>query len=215
MSNNIKKCLLCGGNKVSFFNKDKHRSFNSCENCGVIFVSEQDLLTREAEKKRYDQHQNDGEDAGYLAHLTGVVNQVKRTVESGKKGLDFGSGPQPVLSSLLTESGYEMRYYDLFYQPDTSVFDEKFDFITCCEVIEHAYGAFETWEQIDQILKSGGVLVLKTQLYDFGVYFKNWYYKNDKTHVVFYTRKSINWVAKHFKLKVEFVGDNIGVFYKS
>ena len=37
-----------------------------------------------------------------------------------------------------------------------------------------------------------------TELFSSEINFKEWYYKNDETHVVFYSEKTIKWIQQTF-----------------
>ncbi|MBO8138417.1 MAG: methyltransferase domain-containing protein [Desulfotomaculum sp.] len=45
-------------------------------------------------------------------------------------------------------------------------------------------------------LAAKGILALMT-LYHNNHNFKNWWYRQDKTHICFYSPKTFSWIAKH------------------
>ena len=65
------------------------------------------------------------------------------------------------------------------------------------EVCEHFYRPGVEFQRLRKLVKRGGVLGLMTQLYD-GVTFKDWYYRREPSHVVFYSKDTLGWIAKNF-----------------
>ena len=60
-----------------------------------------------------------------------------------------------------------------------------------------------------EMLKPAGWLGIMTRLVTDEVDFTQWYYKNDPTHVSFFSRETFRYLAERDKLKVEFIGDNV------
>ena len=48
------------------------------------------------------------------------------------------------------------------------------------------------------MLKKSSKLYLMTELYNEGIDFARWYYKNDPTHVFFYSQETFDWIKKEF-----------------
>ena len=113
--------------------------FFHCTVCQGIFRSREYHLPPEQEKKRYLEHDNDVHDAGYRQFVLPITSDILRTYERSAYGLDFGAGPGPVISEVLQEQGYNIIKYDPFFSPDTSPLAAMYDFIVCCEVIEHFF----------------------------------------------------------------------------
>jgi hypothetical protein len=44
--------------------------------------------------------------------------------------------------------------------------------------------------------------------------FANWHYKNDPTHVSFFSQQTFMWLAESWQAKAEFFGDDVIVFQK-
>jgi cyclopropane fatty-acyl-phospholipid synthase-like methyltransferase len=117
-----------------------------------------------------------------------------------------------LLADILAEDGFEMEIYDSFYETDKSVLSKKFDFIVSTEVVEHLSKPLEAFEKLFSMLKDNGVLAVMTQLYDDSIDFKTWYYKNDCTHICFFSMKTFDWLAKHLGLTYTQVENDIFVF---
>ena len=149
-------CPLCKNIQTSFLYRDQYRTYPRCPNCALIFVSRKDLLQPHQEKERYDLHQNDPQDEGYRQFLNQLAQPlIKRIGPPPLEGLDFGSGPGPVLTMILEEQGYRMSLYDPYYAPDKSPLQRSYDFVTCTETIEHFYAPDKEWRLLISLLKPG------------------------------------------------------------
>lgn len=189
-------CLLCNSNQTTLYYQEKNRSFYNCNSCGSVFVPSKQLPHQDDEKKRYENHQNDIEDPGFQNFVRPIVTAVQNQYTKEALGLDFGAGTGPVITKLLSEKGYHLALYDPFFHPDTSVLDTTYDFIVCCEVIEHLHTPLKEFKQLRQLLKDQGTLYCMTDLLPEKAAFGSWYYKNDFTHVIFYTPKSLAWIQE-------------------
>jgi citrate lyase synthetase len=54
------------------------------------------------------------------------------------------------------------------------------------------------------LLHKGAKLYLMTDIYDERD-FATWYYKNDPTHVFFYTKESFEWIQKAYNFQTLFI----------
>lgn len=189
-----KQCKICRFDTVLY-----HESFrgiyHKCASCGAVFLDDSCLLTPEEEKARYEKHNNDINDSGYRSFLMPVVEAVTSRYKPSDTGLDYGCGPEPVAAQMLKENGYDLRFYDPYFYPDKSVLSGPCDYIMCSEVAEHFKEPLQEFKKIKAMLKPGGSLICMTQLVNSGIDFEKWSYKNDPTHVIFYTMKSMEVIA--------------------
>jgi len=183
-----------------------------CKECSLVFVLPSHRLDAKAEKERYDLHTNDSDDPNYRKFLSRVFDPVCERVNRGAFGLDFGSGPGPTLSKMFEESGYRMKIYDHFYAKDTVALELTYDFITSTEVVEHLYDPKTVLEKLWALLNEDGLLALLTQPYPPEEAFDAWYYKNDPTHVCFFSPETMSWLAKKWKADLEIIGKDVFVF---
>jgi SAM-dependent methyltransferase len=205
MKNTIDLCPLCTCERAVFFSKDRFREYYHCPECDLIFVPSQYHLTPQQEKERYDLHENDPQNLGYRKFLSTLVNPLAEIVPKGSLGLDFGSGPEPVMANMLKDLGYEIVLYDKYYANDSKALDQQYDFITCCETIEHFSNPKKELELMLRILKPGGWLGIKTNLYDFkSQTFDNWHYKRDLTHVCFFSIITIYKFIEQYDLSLKY-----------
>ncbi len=196
------ECLLCksdSGNKIF---SNKHRDFFQCMTCDLIFVPPCFHLSQNREKKQYDFHHNNLSDMGYQRFLNQLVTPLLDYLTPGMKGLDFGSGPGPTLHKMLEGLGYKMNIYDPIYANESANLKQQYDFITCTEVVEHFCNPKMAWPILLRLIKERGYLGIMTLLHDEVQDFSTWWYKNDLTHVVFYSSNTMQWLADTFKLRL-------------
>lgn len=178
-----------------------------CKECEYIFKSPecyQDLMTQ---KERYNLHENDENDEGYKAYFQRFLDFVLPQIDKPQTALDFGCGTTSLLSKLLEINGIQCDYYDPIYHPDTFNSSKKYELIVSTEVFEHLHHPKEVFESLLSRLDKGGYLALQTQFHtnDSNV-FKKWYYRQDPTHIVFFTEKTFKVLCKMYDC--EYVSDN-------
>lgn len=205
-------CPLCHGEGSALFHRDARRDYLHCPHCGLVYVPQQFLLSPAAEKAQYDLHQNAVDDPGYRAFLARLATPLLQRLPAGARGLDYGCGPGPALACLLREQGHSVAVYDPFYYPDTAVLHATYDFVTCTEVVEHAFDARALWQRLFSLLRPGGWLGVMTKRMTGREGFARWHYKNDPTHVRFYSDATLAWVARHFNAALELTGADSAIF---
>jgi len=172
------------------------------------------LLSPEAERAEYDKHQNSPNDAGYRKFLSRLFIPLNTRLSPGSHGLDFGSGPGPTLSLMFEEAGHRMSLFDPFYAPKKNTLNRQYDFITASEVVEHLHDPKTELALLWAILKPGGWLGIMTKLVLDRASFSNWHYKNDPTHVCFYSIKTMEWLAGQWQVKLLPIGKDVLLFQK-
>ena len=191
-------CPLCNKQGILFFKDAKH-TFHECTNCKGIFRDRQQLLDLNAERERYLTHISNINDTGYYKFVSPIIKEVKNHFSKGISGLDYGCGHTPVLSEHLINEHYKMTVYDAVFFNEASVLKKKYDFIVCCEVMEHFYDPSFEFKQLYELLRPNGKLICKTHLYENKIAFDDWYYKNDPSHVFIYQVKTLIWIKNHFR----------------
>ncbi|MFD2826174.1 class I SAM-dependent methyltransferase [Leeuwenhoekiella polynyae] len=189
------QCPLCNST-AAYFKTYNDRLYNRCTSCASVFLDTRDLPHPQDEKQRYDLHENTLQNKGYLDFLSPLIQAVIEQEDISKIGLDYGSGPNPVLSKILKSKGYSLSQYDTFYCKEEDNLNQKYDFIICCEVIEHFHNPAEEFKRLKALLKANGSIYCKTALLDKTINFENWSYKNDFTHSFFYTKKALNYIKQ-------------------
>lgn len=150
------------------------------------------------EKQRYEEHNNDIHDPEYQKFVSPITESVLNDFDQNVIGLDFGSGTAPVISHVLSQKGHEMQQYDVFFAPNKDALNRKYDFIACCEVVEHFHDPAKEFKLLRSLLKPNGKLYIMTNMITKPERFANWYYRRDPTHVFFYTPETFGYIKEEF-----------------
>jgi len=110
---------------------------------------------------------------------------------------------------MLTEAGHQVSLYDLYYQPDASVWDFRYDFVTATEVVEHLRAPGQELARLWSLLVAGGTLGVMTKLVSDRRAFASWHYKSDPTHICFFSRPTWRWWARPQGARLDFVGNDV------
>jgi SAM-dependent methyltransferase len=210
---NKQSCILCNSLHTKILHENLYTYFR-CENCKLVFADPAERLSPDQEKKRYDQHENDPNDPDYRDFLNQLFEPLNHLLPSGSTGLDYGSGPGPALSIMFEEAGHTMSIFDPFYDNDTSVLNQTYDFITATETAEHFYNPAREFNKLWSMLKPGGYLGIMTLLLPDTGSFHKWHYTNDDTHVTFYAKNTFRWIAKTFSADLTFHGNRVIIMRK-
>jgi SAM-dependent methyltransferase len=203
-------CPLCGAASAADFFRDHRRGYFRCGTCALIFADPAARLEAAAERAVYAQHRNDPRDPRYRQFLGRLAQPLlQRLGPPPLNGLDFGCGPGPTLSLMLAEAGYPTAVYDPYFAPDTAVLERRYDFVTCSEAIEHFHTPAREWAQLVALLRPGGWLGIMTKLATDAAAFDRWHYKNDPTHVSFFSRDTFRYLAERDRLSLSLVGDDV------
>jgi len=194
----MKRCPLCHSTDL----KEIANSFYDCSQCRGIFRDSSDHLSPTDEKARYDTHNNDVNDEGYQNFVSPITNAILKDFTSHHKGLDFGAGPGPVISKMLNEQNYQIVQYDPFYAPKPELLKGTYDYIACCEVVEHFADPAREFALLNKLLKPGGRLYIMTDIYREQSPFLEWYYKDDPTHVFFYREETFRWLKEAYNFNL-------------
>lgn len=208
-------CPLCQSLDTQHYHQDKRREYLQCSQCELVFVNPGQRLDAEQEKAHYDMHENNPQDEGYRRFLSRVADPILERIKPNSHGIDFGCGPGPTLSLMLAEKGHTMSLYDIYYHPDKAVLGNSYDFMTATEVIEHLYEPNLVWQQWLNLVKPGGWIGLMTKMVIDVEAFASWHYKNDLTHVVFFSRKTFQYLAERDQLELEFIGNDVILLRKA
>ena len=207
-------CPLCQKITTNEFYHDKRRNFLLCQDCQLVFVLPIQYLSEAEEKAAYDHHQNFPSDPAYRKFLSRLFDPLRNRLPPSSHGLDFGSGPGPTLSVMFEEIGHSVTVYDHFYAYHPPALEQQYDFITATEVVEHLHDPGTILTKLWSLLKPGGSLGLMTKLVRDQKAFAKWHYKNDLTHVCFFSRATFEWLANHWQADLEFFHNDVILFSK-
>lgn len=215
MDTALLRCPLCRDTgSSSHFHRDRNRDYYRCARCHLIHVPPSQFLSPEAERAEYDKHRNSPDDAGYRQFLSRLFTPLNARLSPASHGLDFGSGPGPTLSVMFEESGHWMGLFDPFYAPDRQALTLQYDFITASEVFEHLHDPAAEVARLWSILKPGGWLGIMTKLALDRAAFSRWHYKSDPTHVCFFSRETMEWMAAQWQAELQQFGKDVFLFQK-
>ena len=198
-------CPLCGStNNTATAIEEKTYYF--CGRCDLAFLAAQFYPSPERERERYLLHNNSLEDRGYVGMFEAFLERaVLPFVGKGVEALDFGCGPAPVLQVLLEKKGIPTDVYDPYFAPELPPAGKKYGLITCTEVLEHVHQPRTVWEFFCQRLQPGGILAAMTAFRPSREEFARWWYRQDFTHVCFYSRETFRWLSRHYPLHLLFL----------
>ncbi len=207
-----KSCVFCGNRETRIFSV-RGKGYYRCAECGGIFADSSTRLSSEAERKRYELHRNTLADEGYRTYLENCITAISDFPGLNASGnplsvLDWGSGPEPALVCLLRRRGYAACGYDPFFAPEQPCSPESVDLVTCIEVAEHFAAPREDFINAARFLVSGGFFAVRTGFLpedeNIEAFFGSWWYREDPTHISFYTEKAL--VAATESANLAFLG---------
>ncbi len=196
-------CPLCDSRDHAEFHRDRRRPYRRCATCRLVFVPREYYPDAAAERAEYELHRNEVTDPGYRRFLGRLAEPLLNRLPAGASGLDFGCGPGPALAAMLREQGLQVALYDPFFAPDPAPLSARYDFITATEVVEHLHRPGAELQRLWRLLRPGGVLGVMTKLVLDREAFARWHYKNDPTHVCFFSRDTWAWWAAQQDARLE------------
>ncbi len=204
------QCPLCKQAASEFYKEE----FYICENCLGIFRHQGSLPNKDQEKERYELHNDDVFDIGHRSFVQPLTDAILSRFTANDSGLDFGSGPRSVVSEILKENHFSIKQYDPFFQNHPQLLETNYDYIACCEVVEHFHNPAKEFQLLHKLLKPGACLLGMTEIYHSEIDFQTWYYKNDKTHVFFYQRETLEWIKLNFGFECLECGERLFVLQR-
>jgi hypothetical protein len=207
-------CPLCQQDNSFFFARVNERTYWSCRECYLVFLSPEQRLPSDMELDRYLQHNNRPDDPQYRKFLSRLLKPLTPNLTEGARGLDYGAGPGPTLSVMLEEQGFPTNIYDPFFAPDLAVLTQVYDFITCTEAAEHFFNPADEFARLDSMLKPCGWLGIMTEMLTSNHRFEDWWYHRDPTHVSFYRQETMWWLAHTLNWELTLPLWNVALFQK-
>ena len=207
------ECPLCSDKNSIKYHSDSCRRYWQCGRCALVYVDPAQRLSSAQEKAEYDKHQNSAQDTGYRKFLSRLCDPLSDCLPASAQGMDFGCGPGPALSSIMAERGFSISDYDIFYADDRELLNRSYDFITATEVVEHLFEPGAVLAQLWRLINAGGVLALMTKMVIDKNAFAKWHYKNDQTHVCFFSIETFQYLAGQLNAELSIVDQDV-IFLK-
>jgi SAM-dependent methyltransferase len=201
-------CPLCrnSGETVS------GTEFYLCGECWGFYRHFRHRPDMDEEKARYKTHNNDVHDPRYQRFVSPIVSAVLRDFTPSHSGLDFGAGTGPVISKLLREQGFNIVQYDPFFHNHPALLEDTYDYIVCCEVVEHFYIPEREFALLKRLLKPQGRLYCMTALFAPGMEFRDWHYIRDSTHAFIYQSATMEWIRQKYHFSLCDIQDRLVTF---
>lgn len=195
-------CPLCQSSETTSAGTDHQREYYHCGNCDLRSVPSRFFVGPEDEKERYALHDNTPGNDDYITYLESVAADIQKIDIAEPAMLDFGCGENAVLTDILVKKGYDCNAYDPLYEIGIDTLDHKYDIIILCEVLEHMREPARAMDMIKNLLNKNGALYLKTQLVTAESEFLDWWYKEDLTHINFYSFVTIEYLKNIFNKEI-------------
>jgi len=210
------QCLICGSRCERFYDPAERMEYYRCNDCELVFKEKKAFADFSVQKKRYDLHENDENDAGYRAYFGTFLDFVLPLCGSPRTALDFGCGASLLLSRMMRERGMDTLAFDPIYHADTPYRDDRYDLIVSVEVFEHLHDPKQVFGELLTLLNPGGYLALRTEFRPRkDEDFLKWYYRMDPTHVVFFSPGTLRKLCTDFDCRyLADNGKNIAVVQK-
>ncbi|MCP5047860.1 MAG: class I SAM-dependent methyltransferase [bacterium] len=184
-----------------------------CARCGFIFKDDRLILPPGMEKERYLQHNNTTANKGYVEMLESFIEEsVLPYSHDMETALDYGSGPVPVLATVLRNMGYNVDIYDIYFAPGKIYEGKTYDLVTCTEVVEHLKDPMKVLTMLKNLLNPGGILAIMTLFHPVQregekAVFNDWWYRRDRTHISFFRRETFEYIAGVLNLQLVMMDD--------
>jgi len=190
-----KSCIEAQGKKLNLSGIPIF--YRRCSECGFLFTDafdnwSDDAFLRNIYNGQYAQVDPDFAELRPTANAKTVANAFNAAKQS-LRIVDYGGG-NGLLASLLKEKGFTATTYDPFYADSSVLPAERFDLITCFEVMEHVAFPDKTLAQMAALLKEQGAILFSTLLQpaNFAEMGVNWWYVGPRNgHISLHSRDSL------------------------
>lgn len=214
---NERTCPLCKSGAQRRYHEKTDRHYRWCTNCDLISVAPEERVSAQSEYSRYLEHDNGFHQSGYVRMLTAFLQEVLHVtgLSSGSSLLDFGCGYAPVLKAIAASRGFRASAWDPWFLSNPQALDRSYDAVLACEVVEHVGEPVELFERFSSLLEPQGALAIRSSLHPAGweSFFDFWYIR-DRTHISFYSARTVAYCAERFGYRILTVRDPLWILQK-
>ncbi len=196
-------CPACQGSGSGYALDPKGRDYLRCPSCKLIYLRAEQRPSLDEERRRYLLHQNGPDNKGYRDYLSNFLKDFFYPYcPAPAVVLDFGSGPEPLLTNILREEGYASLAYDPFFSEQCLEAQGPFAAVIAHEVLEHCANPLETLGIMVKLLKPGGLILISTHFPPPEAdAFLSWWYRQDKTHICFFSQDCLEGLGARLGLE--------------
>ena len=189
------------------------RRYRWCLSCDLVSVHPDDIVSQASEAARYLEHDNGFHQSGYVEMLTRLLDRtVVPRIPLGGSLLDYGCGYAPVLVELARRRGYDAAGWDPYFLSNPKALARRYHALIACEVVEHAAQPVALFEQVVSLLQPNGVFAVRSSLHPARWdAFLDFWYTWDRTHVSFYSERTVRYCADRFGFTVDHLQNPIWV----
>ena len=210
-------CRICQTSSLLFYQDS--RAFFLCPHCFLIFTN--DIPEKSVEENHYKSQWETTEPGFWKSQVDGLLPYLL-AYRVPERILDFGAGSGE-LTAELKRRGYDVTALEPMrdgYLKDQS-YPHLFDVVIAIEVIEHLPDVWEELRQIEKVLAKGGLILFSTAMTNSFIetpeaveYFKNWWYKDDPTHLNFFCNRTLSKMAEMGDYDIDVYEDQVFVLRK-
>jgi SAM-dependent methyltransferase len=229
------ECKVCAGPSPLFGVVDFHKScieaqgrrlalsgfpvyYRRCRNCGFTFTTAFDAWDLESFRRHIYNNDYAVVDPDFVElRPTGNAKLVAASFPDARTSisiLDYGGG-EGLFAARLREQGFSAATYDPF-----SSFDrmpaEKFDLVTCFEVLEHVPSPKITVATMVSLLKDPGAILFSTlvQPAEFETVGLNWWYASPRNgHISLYSSQALAHLFSPYGMRVASFSPDLHIAY--
>ncbi len=210
-------CKICSSTTHIIFNKKLLTKYlvgyHQCSNCGFIQTDEPHWLSEAYQNAITSLDLGYAGRNTYSSYITAGIIELFFNYKD--KFIDYGGG-YGLFVRLMRDCGYDYYLEDKYCQnlfansfEQNEIPEQKFELLTAFEVFEHLPDPIS---EISTMLEYSDSILFSTEIYPSDKSeLENWWYISPETgqHVSIYSIKSLQEIAKHFRLNLYTNGTNL------